>query len=124
MQTLKETKKFNSNREFLEHLYAALENDKVCNFIESYDKQTEVHDYEPSEEADVDFNVYFLNEDFTIQDIAIKLLQKYSSDVCMKIDNDMTSRSETPIEFEDGTKIYQKSLEAFLFPECEYCFTY
>lgn len=120
----KEIKKFNSNEEFLSHLFNALKNDKVCEFIECYDEKTEVHDMIPETENHVNYNYYFLSEDFTIQDIAIMLLSKFGSDICMKIDNEMTIESETPIELEDGTKIYQKSLEAFIFPEGEYGFTF
>ena len=121
---IKENKKFNSNEEFMIHLFNALKNDKVCTFIEVYGEQTEVTDYEKEDENSVDENLYFLNEDFTIQDIAIMLLSKFGSDVCMKIDNELTINSETPVELEDGTKIYQKSLQVFLYPECEYGFTF
>lgn len=112
--------KFNSNEEFLNHLYNALENDKVCNFIETYSEKTEVHDYQPQEENEVDFNCYFLNEDFTIQDIAIMLLQDYGSDISLKIDTENMPQ----IELEDGTKIIQKTLVALIYPECEYGFVF
>lgn len=112
--------KFNSNEEFLIHLFNALKNDKVCHFIETYSEKTEVHDYQPKEEYEVDFNCYYLNEDFTIQDIAIMLLSKFGSDISLKID---TENSEQ-IEFEDGTKYWQKSLVALIFPEGEYGFSF
>lgn len=99
-------KKFNSNEEFMNHIFTCID-EKMLTFFETYSDGAV--EYDEGE----DCNVYFLNNDFSLTSLATTLLSLYGDNLILKISHEI----EVPIEDEDGDKFYQKKLEATLWPD-------